>query len=157
MPISKENQKRYPKDWPAISRAIRERADNACEQCGLPNGALGARRKSDGAFLPVMSPDAKPGDLAWCGSDDHGKARLTVVQVVLTVAHLDHTPENCDPSNLRAWCQRCHLVYDREHHAANAAATRRARLKTLELFEVGDARLIAKVPQPLGDCEQPLG
>lgn len=21
-------------------------------------------------------------------------------------------PENCDPSNLRAWCQRCHLVYE---------------------------------------------
>jgi len=27
-------------------------------------------------------------------------------KVVLTVAHLGHTPENCDPANLRAWCQR---------------------------------------------------
>jgi hypothetical protein len=37
-------------------------------------------------------------------------------RVVLTIAHLDHQPENCDPENLRAWCQRCHLTYDIEHH-----------------------------------------
>jgi hypothetical protein len=38
--------------------------------------------------------------------------------VVLTVAHLDHTPEHCHPDNLRAMCQGCHLHYDRDHHAA---------------------------------------
>ena len=38
-------------------------------------------------------------------------------RVVLTVAHLDHTPENCDPSNLRALCQRCHNKYDAKHRA----------------------------------------
>ena len=27
-------------------------------------------------------------------------------KVVLTIAHLDHTPENCGDDNLRAWCQR---------------------------------------------------
>lgn len=42
---------------------------------------------------------------------------------VLTVAHLDHTPENVEPDNLRAMCQRCHLSYDRDHHAATRAAT----------------------------------
>jgi hypothetical protein len=45
---------------------------------------------------------------------------------VLTIAHLDHVPEHCDPGNLRAMCQGCHLHYDREHHAQTAAATRRA-------------------------------
>jgi hypothetical protein len=44
---------------------------------------------------------------------------------VLTIAHLDHTPENCDDDNLRAWCQRCHLTYDAKHHAQSAYATRR--------------------------------
>jgi hypothetical protein len=44
--------------------------------------------------------------------------------VVLTVAHLDHTPEHCDPANLRGICQRCHLAYDVDHHAATAARTR---------------------------------
>ena len=33
-------------------------------------------------------------------------------KIVLTVAHLDHTPENCGDENLRAWCQRCHNRYD---------------------------------------------
>ena len=47
-------------------------------------------------------------------------------KVVLTTAHLDHTPENCDPANLRAMCQGCHLHYDRDHHAETARATREA-------------------------------
>jgi hypothetical protein len=37
--------------------------------------------------------------------------------VILTAAHLDHTPENCSEENLRAMCQGCHLHYDTEHHA----------------------------------------
>ena len=36
-------------------------------------------------------------------------------RVVLTIAHLDHTPENCTDDNLRALCQKCHNSYDREH------------------------------------------
>lgn len=35
----------------------------------------------------------------------------------LTVAHLDHTPENCERSNLRALCAPCHLRYDAKQHA----------------------------------------
>jgi len=37
--------------------------------------------------------------------------------VVLTIAHLDHTPENCERENLRALCQRCHNRYDAAHRA----------------------------------------
>jgi hypothetical protein len=47
-------------------------------------------------------------------------------RIVLTIGHLDHTPENCDPENLRAWCQRCHLTYEAKHHAQNAYETRRS-------------------------------
>ena len=35
----------------------------------------------------------------------------------LTVAHLDHTPENCSRENLRAMCAPCHLRYDARQHA----------------------------------------
>ena len=38
-------------------------------------------------------------------------------RVVLTIAHLDHTPENCAPDNLRALCQKCHNKYDAKHRA----------------------------------------
>ncbi|MEO5317613.1 hypothetical protein PV761_03330 [Arthrobacter sp. CC3] len=46
--------------------------------------------------------------------------------VVLTTAHLDHTPENCEDENLKAMCQGCHLHYDRDHHAETRAATKAA-------------------------------
>lgn len=48
-------------------------------------------------------------------------------RVVLTIAHLDHTPENCDPNNLRALCQKCHNTYDARHRAETRAKTRVAQ------------------------------
>lgn len=57
------------------------------------------------------------------------------VNVVLTVAHLDHQPENNNRANLVALCQKCHLNYDKDHHAQNAAKTRRAKLASGDLFE----------------------
>ena len=35
----------------------------------------------------------------------------------LTVAHLNHTPEDVRPENLMAMCAPCHLKYDAKHHA----------------------------------------
>jgi hypothetical protein len=77
----------------------------------------------------------------FCGAKNYEPHPITGSQVVLTVAHLDHDPMNCDgmesvediysvpllpfgKSNLAAACQRCHLTYDAKHHAQNAATTR---------------------------------
>lgn len=54
---------------------------------------------------------------------------------VLTVAHLNHQPEDCRPENLKAMCQRCHLRYDHDHHQQNAYQTRRKNKAARELFE----------------------
>lgn len=35
----------------------------------------------------------------------------------LTVAHLNHTPEDVSTGNLMAMCAPCHLRYDAKHHA----------------------------------------
>lgn len=35
-------------------------------------------------------------------------------RIVLTVMHLDHNPTNCDRSNLKAACQKCHFEHDRD-------------------------------------------
>ena len=35
----------------------------------------------------------------------------------LTVAHLNHTPEDVRPENLMAMCAPCHLRYDAKQHA----------------------------------------
>lgn len=61
----------------------------------------------------------------FCGAENNKPHPVTGSQVILTVAHLDHDPQNCDDSNLKALCQRCHLKYDAKHHARNAAITRR--------------------------------
>lgn len=90
------NRALYPSNWPAISASIRARAHNRCEWPGCG--------VANGAIVQGKSGP---------------------YHVVLTVAHLDHDPANCDPANLRAWCQTHHLRYDAQHHARNAATTRR--------------------------------
>lgn len=43
--------------------------------------------------------------------------KLDTHQRTLTVHHIDHQPENCDPGNLIALCAPCHLRADAKHHA----------------------------------------
>jgi 5-methylcytosine-specific restriction endonuclease McrA len=63
----------------------------------------------------------------FCGVENYAlvQREAKVVKIILTIAHLDHTPENCNPNNLRALCQQCHLRYDARHHAE----TRRSNQK----------------------------
>jgi len=113
VPISAENRGRYPKDWKAISLEVREAAGWVCE--------------------------GSPGFYEDCRAENGKPHPVTGSRVVLTVAHLDHVPENCgepgDRPNLRAMCQRCHLTYDAKHHAANAASTRRRKSPQFDLFD----------------------
>ena len=54
---------------------------------------------------------------------EHGKPHpVTGSNVVLTVAHLDHQPENNADDNLAALCQRCHNTYDAPMRAAGIKA-----------------------------------
>ena len=113
MPIRPSDRARYPKNWGEISFAIRaERAGWQCECDGRCGNAACAPR------------------CIW----RQGQKNLRGSTIVLTVAHLDHTPENCDPENLRAMCQACHLSYDRHHHANTRRLTRLAATRQGELF-----------------------
>jgi 5-methylcytosine-specific restriction endonuclease McrA len=85
MPIKPENRARYHPDWAEIRAAILARAGHRCE--GSP-----------------VYPD--------CRAVNRQPHPVTGSHVVLTIAHIDQMPENNDPSNLRAWCQRCHLRHD---------------------------------------------
>jgi hypothetical protein len=103
-PIRPENRARYPADWQAVRERIGRRSGWRCEcegECG--------RGTHEGR----------------CPNTHRGKAYGTGSLVIMTVAHLDHTPENCCDDNLRHMCQGCHLHYDREHHA-ETRRTRRA-------------------------------
>lgn len=133
MPIKPENKCRYPDNWKEISENIRfNRANNKCEVCGLPNYAVG-HRNEDGNFVPIAGSIVA--DLAGQGLSYPSLNPLTFMEskeiadaetfscvygfkyivIVLTVAHLDHNPENCNYSNLMAMCQKCHNSYDRSH------------------------------------------
>jgi hypothetical protein len=64
----------------------------------------------------------------WKDQDNHniGKAGWgvgvsRVIRVVLTLAHLDHNPENNSDDNLRLLCCWCHLNYDKLHHKETRA------------------------------------
>lgn len=62
-----------------------------------------------------------------CGARNAYPHPETGAMVVLTVAHLDHQPENCADDNLRALCQRCHNRYDAPHRRQTRSATRARR------------------------------
>ena len=143
MPIREENKARYPDDWKHISQSIRDVAGNVCQACGVENGRLiyrgshelrpAWRYADDSVFMPSRcSFDGS--DIPGTTWDDFDKAKGEPVRVVLTVAHLDHQPENCDPSNLRAWCQRCHNAYDAPMRARGVADRRKAKLAVADMF-----------------------
>lgn len=102
---------RYPENWKQISLRIRDRAGWRCEctgECGTHHERCDAK---NGEYHP-----------------------LTGSFVVLTVAHLGmdtgdkHDKMDVRDENLKAMCQRCHLLFDIEEHIANAKATRRRHL-----------------------------
>jgi hypothetical protein len=94
MPIRHENRHRYPPNWSSIRRAIVQ--ERAGNVC----------------------------EWEGCGAVNGQPHPITGSKVVLTCAHLDHTPENCDPSNLRAWCQLHHNTYDAPMRLAGRLARR---------------------------------
>lgn len=119
MPITKENQARYPVNWKEIRARILKRADNKCEWpgCGAPNGETILRRKDDlEQWRGLCSNDMIEED-----------TNYKPVMVCLTIAHLNHTPEDCSDENLKAWCQLHHLRYDSSHHVRNSSETRRTK------------------------------
>ena len=130
MPIKPENRARYPKNWKDVRARILDRAGNKCEgspafpDCRIGNGWF--RNNTTGEIVP---PDSGVIE-AWEFADGD-----SVTRIVLTIAHLDHTPENCADDNLKAMCQRCHLTYDAKLHAQNANETRRKGKAVSDLFK----------------------
>lgn len=138
MPIKPENAKRYPPDWQKIRQRILERASHRCEKCGLGNYWWGYR-DTEGVFHLTGFNERKANYWpALSEIEQQPPADQKIFVIVLTIAHLDHIPENCDPENLRAWCQKCHLDYDKEHHQQTAYQTRREGKAVADLF--GDAQ-----------------
>ena len=115
MSIRPENLSLYPPEWPKIREEILARANRCCE--GSP-----------------AYPD--------CRAADREAHPVTGSKVVLTIAHLDHNPTNNDPSNLRAWCQKCHNTYDSRQRAANHKASKAILPPGMRNLAEGVTRLV---------------
>ena len=152
MPIRRQLRWLYPIDWPQISAAVRfTRAGGRCEHCGRPHGRTivhlgdgrwwdeqaGVWRSGKGRVLSTLvAPVGKePG--------------LPTTKVSLATAHLDHDPGNNRPRNLKALCQRCHMLHDGEEHRRRRWLTLRMRKAMGDLFS--DLTRWAGDTEPLRD------
>lgn len=93
------NRKLYPANWDAIATEIKASVDWQCEKCGkqclTPSLERFEAYKRDRTYWAIHT---------------------------LTVHHIDHTPANCDRSNLVALCAPCHRrvhAHDKRYGAPN--------------------------------------
>ena len=138
MPIRPEHRCFYPLDWPQLSAIIRfRRAKGYCENCGRPHGKL-VYHLGDGRWWDEEQR-------TWRNGQGRSLRRLPALRgpqfavipatrVVLACAHLDHDPGNNRPRNLKALCQRCHLLHDRDEHQRRRRLTLRSRKAVGDLF-----------------------
>ncbi|MFT8898360.1 MAG: hypothetical protein ABF968_15590 [Acetobacter sp.] len=112
-----------------------ERAQGRCQICGRPHGRW-IRVVASGRWF-----DGDTGNWRDYRGRETGAPDLVDLievhetRVVLAVAHLDHDPRNNRQSNLRALCQRCHLIHDRAWHALQRWLTWKSRYALGDLFE----------------------
>lgn len=113
----------YPPNWNEIAQRVKDAAGWRCQECGKEC----RRPKEDlGDFIIRTSGGIH------CSEDFerlHHPQKWT-----LTVAHLDHQPQNCEIANLRALCSSCHCRYDLSQ-MPRKKFLKRERLGQLTLFE----------------------
>jgi hypothetical protein len=125
----------YPKNWDEIASAIKEAAGWRCVECGRPCRRPGESiqklilrlKKNHPSWVKdLMSPEDY--EAYGLNADIRKVGRFT-----LTVAHLNHQPQDCHPENLRAWCAPCHCRYDLSQ-MANKRWLKLERMGQLNLF-----------------------
>jgi hypothetical protein len=135
MPIRPELRPLYPPHWRELSSHVRfERAEGRCQRCGRPHLVL-LRCLPDGRWFDEQAAtwrDRRGRPARWPDLMEAPRFRMT--RVVLAAAHLDCDPTNNRLKNLRALCQRCHMLQDRPHHLAQRWITYRRRSAVGDLF-----------------------
>ena len=135
MPIRPELRSLYPPHWRELSGRVRfERAEGRCQRCARPHLTL-VRCLPDGRWFDERAAtwrDRRGKTTRWPDLVEATALRMT--RVVLAAAHLDGNPTNNRLNNLRAFCQRCHMLHDRARHLAQRRITYRRRLAIGDLF-----------------------
>lgn len=126
MPI---DLKKYPKNWNAIRREVRERAGNKCQVCGAPNRVAIWREKRTSRWTEDYE------DARECFGPEIYRSVTKLGTAHLGVPRADGSPgdkyDTLDvrPENLMCMCVRCHLEFDRPEIVPRRRATlnRKAR------------------------------
>lgn len=127
MPVRPEQRALYGEGWSEFAAYIKfDRAKGKCE-CDGRCGDSQCRGLSGGR----------------CNAE-HGKPHpVNGKRTVLTCAHLSHNEASRDENDVAAYCARCHLYYDRGHHAKTRAETIAARKAAIRETILRKARVIA--------------
>jgi hypothetical protein len=107
-----------------------------CQVCGRPHGAI-VRHLGDGRWWDEVLQSWRDGKGRRVPSPALRKdTPVRTTKVVLAAAHLDHDPAHCGPRhrNVKALCQRCHLLHDRPEHRRRIRLTLRRRRALGDLF-----------------------
>lgn len=144
MPIRRELRKFYGPEWQNVTRPrILERAGDRCENCGVPNHAQVLRFWGRWVLLTKARLTRRHVTAFWNDPNSQRSAKLATipihlcrgVHIVLTIAHLNHTPGDDRDENLKALCQWCHLNWDRLHHLESRTARKDAARPLLVLTQ----------------------
>lgn len=114
MPIRPQHRWLYPIDWPRLSALVRfSRARGRCECCRRPHGRM-VSHLSDGRWWDEQDRTWRDGQGRPVQSDDlpfPTAPGVRSTKVVLATAHLHHDPTNNRMRNLKAFCQRYHMLH----------------------------------------------
>ena len=134
MPIRPQYKWFYPIDWPQLSAVIRfERAKGRCQRCGRPHGRE-IRHLGDGRWWDEDERSWRNGRGRRLARRMGDGIAVRTTRVALAAAHLDHDPTNNRMRNLKALCQRCHMLHDQKEHRRRRLLTLRMRNAIGDLF-----------------------
>lgn len=138
MPI---NYSKYPANWfTEIRPAVLARADNCCEDCKVKNYELIYRGKWNGipCYQDMNGNVFSAIDGHRLGATYVGNIRNCNkgTKIILTIAHLiydEDKTKHCELHELKALCQRCHLILDLPHHISKRKANKLKKQPELPL------------------------
>lgn len=137
MPIRPQHRWLYPIDWTQLSTLVRfDRANGRCECCRRPHGQL-VCHLGDGRWWDEADQtwrDGKGRRVRMGALPSPAPPGLGTTKVFLAAAHVDHDPTNNRLRNLKAFCQRCHMLHDAPEHRRRRSITLRSRKAIGDLF-----------------------
>ncbi len=98
----------YPDNWNELAFAIKTEANWQCQACGRLCRKSGETLADFATRIEGQNTEF----LDWVNQSAIADIYQHPQRFTLTVAHLDHVPQNCDRTNLKALCAPCHGTYD---------------------------------------------